>query len=195
MKNAVKLVLASGSPRRRQLLANLGIEFEAVALDVNESYDRDMKPEEVSKHIASKKALVGIIKYPDCAVIAADTIVTIDGFILEKPKDKIDAYNMLKKLSGRWHSVLTGVCIKYRGETVLFNEITDVHFKELDDYLIDWYLSTGEPMDKAGSYGIQGYGAMLVDSIEGDYYNVMGLPISRLMDELAKLKVYDVRGI
>lgn len=194
MANKVKLILASGSPRRRQLLNSLGVDFMAISPDVDETYKKNMKPKEVSKHIALKKAQAVIDMYPDSAVIAADTIVSIAGDILEKPLDKPDAVNMLKKLSGNWHEVLSGVCIMYDGEIIVFNEITKVHFKELDDDIINWYVDTDEPMDKAGAYGIQGYGAMFVDSVEGDFYNVMGFPISRIMSELARLKIYDIRS-
>ena len=195
MVNDIKIILASGSPRRRQLLSGLGVEFEAVSLDVDESYENGMKADEIADYIACKKAVAASKIYRDCAIIAADTIVALGDVILEKPKDRQDAINMLKMLSGRWHEVHSGVCIIYNGKTTVVNEVTKVHFKELDNSTIKWYADTNEPMDKAGSYGIQGYGAMLVDRVEGDFYNVMGFPISKIVSELARLEIYDVRAL
>ena len=195
MVNKNKLILASGSPRRRQLLTNLGVDFEAISPDVDESYEDSMNAYEVPVFIAYKKAEAVMSEYKDCAIIAADTIVVLDDRILEKPKDKKDAFNMLKDLSGKWHKVYSGVCIMHNGKHTQFTEVTRVHFRRLDEDIINWYVNTLEPMDKAGAYGIQGYGAMLVDKIEGDFYNVMGFPISRIMSELTNLNIYDVRKI
>ncbi len=195
MVNKVKIILASGSLRRRQLLKSLGVSFESISLNTDESYEKGTKPINISKQIAIRKAQAAEKLYKNTAIIAADTIVIIDDNILEKPKDRYEAVKMLKKLSGRWHEVISSVCIIYKGNNTIISEITKVHFKKLDDDLINWYVKTDEPMDKAGAYGIQGYGAMLVDSIEGDFYNVMGLPISRVMGELAKQDIYDVRRL
>jgi septum formation protein len=191
-KDSVKLILASSSPRRRQLLSSLGVDFEAVSPNGDESYEKGLPPQEISKTIAQKKADEIVRLYPDCAVIAADTIVSTGGEVLEKPEDKAHAFEMLKKLSGRWHEVYTGVCVMHKADKSLFFEATKVHFNKLEDDFIDWYISTNEPMDKAGAYGIQGYGAVLVDRIEGDFYNVMGFPIAKIMRELKKLDIYDI---
>ena len=194
MLNDIKIILASGSPRRRQLLSSLGVEFEVVDPNVDESYQKGMAPDEITKSMACKKAAAVAKKYKNYAIIAADTIVAIDGIILEKPKDRQDALNMLNMLSGRWHEVHSGVCIVCKDKSSIFNQVTRVHFSELDNSQIKWYVNTLEPMDKAGAYGIQGYGSMFVDRIEGDFYNVMGFPISKIMKELTKLKIYDVRA-
>ena len=177
------------------MLKSLGVSFESISLNTDESYEKGTKPINISKQIAIRKAQAAEKLYKNTAIIAADTIVIIDDNILEKPKDRYEAVKMLKKLSGRWHEVISSVCIIYKGNNTIISEITKVHFKKLDDDLINWYVKTDEPMDKAGAYGIQGYGAMLVDSIEGDFYNVMGLPISRVMGELAKQDIYDVRRL
>ncbi len=193
--NEVKIILASGSPRRRQLLTGLGVEFEAISMDVDESFDKNMDVDEIAKSIASKKAYAAADNHNDCAIIAADTIVVMDDMILEKPKDRQDAIDMLKMLSGRWHEVHSGVCIIFEGEVTVFSQVTKVHFMELDSSTINWYVDTKEPMDKAGAYGIQGYGAVLVDRVDGDFYNVMGFPISKIMSELARLNIYDARAL
>ena len=185
-----KIILASGSPRRRQLLSSLNVEFETVAPDVAETYEEGMLPQEIAKSISLKKASAVFEEHPLSAVIAADTIVATEDEILGKPGDEGEAASMLKKLSGSWHEVHTGICILHNAEKTLFCETTRVHFRELDEDFINWYVGTKEPMDKAGAYGIQGYGAMLVDSIEGDFYNVMGFPVSRIMSELERLDIY-----
>ena len=194
MAQKTKIILASGSPRRKQLLKSLGVEFEAVAPNMDEIYDSELAPKEVAKHISKNKAQEIVGRYPECAVIAADTIVVINNEILGKPEDEDSAAEMIRKLSGSWHEVITGICILYKREITLFSETTRVHFKKIDNEFIDWYISTQEPMDKAGAYGIQGYGAMIVDKIEGDFYNVMGFPISKIMSELKKLDIYDIGG-
>ena len=185
-----EIILASGSPRRRRLLSGLNIGFKTVAPDVDETYDEGLSPQEIAKRISLKKANEVHKQYPLSAVIAADTIVVIEGEILGKPGDKAEAASMLGNLSGSWHEVHTGICILHDGTITQFCETTRVHFKELDRDFINWYVGTGEPMDKAGAYGIQGYGAMLVDRIEGDFYNVMGFPVSRIMGELERLDIY-----
>jgi len=187
-----KIILASGSPRRRQLFSSLGVEFASISPEADETFDASLKPDEIAKQISQQKANEIYAKYPDSAVIAADTIVVTKSEILGKPKDEKDAVEMLKNLSGAWHEVITGVCILFKDKKALFSEKTRVHFKELDDDFISWYVQTKEPMDKAGAYGIQGFGAMLVDRIEGDFYNVMGFPISSIMDRLKRLDIYDV---
>lgn len=185
-----RIILASGSPRRRQLLASLNVEFETVSPDVDETYDKRLAPGEIAKHISLKKANEVFGQYPSSAVIAADTIVATDCEVLGKPGDESEAVLMLEKLSGLWHEVHTGISILHNETITQFCETTRVHFRELDSGFITWYVGTKEPMDKAGAYGIQGYGAMLVDRIEGDFYNVMGFPISRIMSELERLNIY-----
>ncbi len=192
MAQKTKIILASGSPRRKMLLKSLGVEFESVVPNTDETYDGELSPEEIAKHVSKNKANEIVGKYQNSAVIAADTIVVIRDEILGKPEDKKDAYIMLRKLSGSWHEVITGICILYQNKQTLFSERTRVHFKELDDDFINWYIKTNEPMDKAGAYGIQGFGAVLVDRIDGDFYNVMGFPISKIMGELKKLDIYDI---
>ena len=187
-----KIILASGSPRRRQLLSSLNVEFEAISPEVDETYDKGLSPVDIAKHISLKKANEVFSIYPLSAVIAADTIVVTDSGVLGKPGSEKEAFLMLKKLSGLWHEVHTGICILHNKTATQFCETTHVHFKELDDDLISWYVRTKEPMDKAGAYGIQGYGAMLVDRIEGDFYNVMGFPISKIMSELERLDIYKI---
>lgn len=192
MAQEPKIILASGSPRRRQLFSSLGVEFASISPEVDETFDVSLKPDEIAKQISQQKADEIYARYPDCAVIAADTIVVTKSEILGKPKDEKDAFEMLKNLSDAWHVVITGVCILHKDKKTLFSEKTRVHFKELDDDFISWYVQTKEPMDKAGAYGIQGFGAMLVDRIEGDFYNVMGFPISSIMGQLKRLDIYDV---
>ncbi len=192
MGEKTKIILASSSPRRRQLLKSLGVEFQAVSPQGDESYEAGLLPEDISKTIAQKKAEEIINIHPYSAVIAADTIVSLGSHVLEKPKDKDEAFLMLKKLSGNWHEVYTGVCIQTSSKKSLFHEVTKVHFNPLSDDFIHWYIGTDEPMDKAGAYGIQGFGAVLVDRIEGDFYNVMGFPIAKIMGELRKLDIYDI---
>lgn len=183
-----KFVLASASPRRRELLENIGLEFDIIVSSADESrIDRNLPPEMLVRELAMLKAAESA-KYAkgDCIVIGADTVVVYDGEVLEKPKNEDDAKNMLKKLSGKTHSVYTGVCV-FRtsdGFAVSESEKTLVEFKELSKETVENYVKTGEPMDKAGSYGIQGKGALLVKGIEGDYFNVVGLPLGLLSDML-----------
>lgn len=187
-----KFILASGSPRRRELLSAAGLDFEVVVSDVDEdSISKDAPVDIYVQELALLKAAAAaklVLKKKDAIIIAADTIVTLDGKILGKPRDKDDAFDMLKSLSGRKHSVYTGYCIMSikNGFTVCNSVKTDVFFKELDDDLIRRYIKTGEPMDKAGAYGIQGRGAILADKIDGDYFNVVGLPVSALAETLKK---------
>ncbi len=192
MADKVKIILASSSPRRRQLLKSLGVNFDAVSPQGDESYEAGLMPQDISKTIAEKKAQEITGLHPESAIIAADTIVSLGSHVLEKPKDKNEAFHMLKKLSGNWHEVYTGVCIRHKSQKSLFHEVTRVHFNSLEDDFINWYIETNEPMDKAGAYGIQGFGAVLVDRIEGDFYNVMGFPVARIMGELKKLDIYDI---
>lgn len=179
-----KIVLASASPRRRELLQNMGLDFEIITSDGAEQVFENELPQDIVKRLSSEKAL-NVAKrapYDDCIVIGADTVVAIDGKILGKPVDEGDAKRMLTLLSGRTHKVYTGVSVieTTSGERVSDYVETEVKFVNLTERQIEKYVSSGEPMDKAGAYGIQDLGAMLVEKINGDYFNVVGLPVSRL---------------
>ena len=179
MKN-MKIILASGSPRRRELLKSPGLEFEVYKPDVDESMIDGELPSELCARLSLLKAHAGAEKFPDALVIAADTIVVIDDLILGKPKDREDAFNMLKHLQGKWHEVITGITVCMKQKILSHDEHTRVKFRELSDSEIRAYVSTGECDDKAGAYAVQGYGSLLVERIEGDYFNVVGLPLCRL---------------
>lgn len=177
-------ILASASPRRRELLAMAGIPFEVHVSRVEERLDPAWSAAGAARNLARQKALDVSAKFPEACVIAADTIVEIDGILLGKPLDADDAARMLRLLSGREHRVVTGVCLR-RGEAErVFSRETLVRFYPLNEEEIEAYVRSGEPMDKAGAYGIQGPGALLVEGITGDYYNVMGLPLAMLIREL-----------
>ena len=179
------IILASKSPRRKQLLSMLGLEFTVQTADIDETMDPGQSPaHEVAAVSARKAAKIAKTAAADDVVISADTIVVIDGAILGKPKDEQDAARMLRLLSGRTHTVYTGLTV-CRGEHVNTQVVsTQVTFRPLAEAEIDAYIRTGEPMDKAGSYGIQGYGAMLVSHLDGDYFSVMGLPVCTLCQML-----------
>lgn len=179
----MKLILASASPRRREILKNAGFEFEVKTSEADETIPEGISPEEAVQYLAKIKNEV-IEADKNTTVISADTIVVCDGEILGKPKDEADAFDMLRTLSGREHFVYTGVCLRKGEKKTVFFEKTAVYFYELRDSEISDYIATGEPMDKAGAYGIQGKGAVLVRKIDGDYFNVVGLPIARLVREL-----------
>lgn len=176
----MKIILASGSPRRRELLKSLGLEFDVYKPDVDESIMDGESPSELCARLSRLKAQAGAEKFPDTLVIAADTIVVIDDLILGKPKDRDDAFMMLKRLQGRWHEVITGVSICMKQKILSHDEHTRVKFRELSDSEIHAYIATGECYDKAGAYAVQGYGSLLAERIEGDYFNVVGLPLCRL---------------
>ena len=175
----MQLILASQSPRRRELLGLFGIPFAIQVADIDETMDPHKPPfEEVARVSLKKDMAVEAIE--DQVVVAADTIVVCQGKTLGKPRDAEEAFAMLKLLSGRDHQVMTGLAVR-RGETQLVTtEVTDIHFRELSDREIRAYIRTGEPMDKAGAYGIQGGAALFAQKMHGDYYNVMGLPVCRL---------------
>lgn len=182
------MILASQSPRRRELLGQMGFSFTVRPAKGEELPHPELTPAQLVEELARQKALeVSAEAASDDVVMAADTVVAIDGVVLGKPRDKAHAAEMLSALSGREHTVYTGVAVK-RGETLLVeHEATQVRFRPLTEREIDLYIQTGEPMDKAGSYGIQGYGALLVEGIRGDYFNVVGLPICRLGRMLAQV--------
>ena len=181
-----KIILASASPRRRELLTVAGVEFEVCVKEVDESVPEGTDPVEAAKMTATKKALAVAQDKENCIVIGADTIVVANKKILGKPKDKNDAISMLSMLSGVEHEVVTGVCIVNDGNPESFAQVSKVRFYELTKDEIERYVETGEPMDKAGSYGIQGRGCTLVERIEGDYFNIVGLPVAATVRALKK---------
>ncbi|ADL68642.1 maf protein [Thermoanaerobacterium thermosaccharolyticum DSM 571] len=180
----MKIVLASNSPRRREILSNIGLDFDVIPSNIAEE-TKEKEPKNIVMDLSRKKALCVAEKLDDDSiVIGADTVVVIDGEILGKPKDKGEAFSMLRRLSGRWHKVYTGVSVVSLRNRKFINdyESTDVYIKNLSDDMILNYIEKGECLDKAGSYAIQGYGSLIVERINGDYFNVVGLPISKLYD-------------
>lgn len=173
------LILASGSPRRKEILENAGFSFKIITADVEETLPENITPEAAVEYLAELKG-GAVAENNSGVVVSADTVVAFDGIILGKPENEADAERMLKMLSGNTHSVYTGVCVQSESRKVTFFEKTDVTFYELSDEEIKSYIATKEPMDKAGAYGIQGKGAVLVEKINGDYLNVVGLPLARL---------------
>ena len=185
----MKVILASKSPRRKEILETMGISFEIDVADVDESVDSTLSPVEAVCEISKRKADAVAKRHEieDVIVISADTVVVIDGKIIGKPKDEDDAFNIIKSLSARTHEVYTGFTICGNGKTKTDSEVTKVHFKKLCDDDIKRYIATGEPMDKAGAYGIQQKGNLFVDYIHGDYYNVVGFPISKICVTIKEL--------
>lgn len=178
-------ILASQSPRRQQLLAEMGISFSVQQADIDETPPADINVYEVPQLLAQKKAEKIASTQQEAIIIAADTVVIIDHIILNKPKDKEDAKKMLQLLSGSMHEVVTGVCVHKKDAINIFSVITKVYFKPLSETVIDFYIDTYKPFDKAGAYGIQDWiGIVGIEKIEGDYYNVMGLPTAKLYDYL-----------
>lgn len=182
-----RVILASQSPRRRELLTLIGIAHEVRPADVDESVHQDEAPVPHCERLARAKAHTLAVQHPDAVVIGSDTIVVIDGDILGKPRDRDDAIAMVTRLSGRTHTVFTAVAVAHGGETQSGVESVSVTFRALDAAQIAAYVDTGEPMDKAGAYGIQGFGATIVERIDGDYFAVMGLPLGRLIGLLRAL--------
>jgi septum formation protein len=181
-----KLILASKSPRRSYLLKELGLHFEVHTKEVEESFSESLKAQEIPLYLCKKKADAFDEELTDnTIVITADTIVWIDGIVLNKPENYEDAVRMLKLLSGKKHQVYTGVCLKSNYKTKLFYAQTDVYFKELSQEEIDYYIKNFNPYDKAGAYGAQEWiGYIAVEKIEGSYFNVMGLPVREVYEEL-----------
>ena len=179
------VLLASASPRRRELLERAGVVFEVVPSPAEEVHDASMKPHELCELNATLKAESVAALRPDATVIGSDTLVFIDGVPLGKPADLEDARAMLRHLSGRSHEVCTGVCvIRPGGDKTIFHDLTRVVFRKLDEELIDRYFSLANPLDKAGAYGIQEYGELIVEGIEGSFENVMGLPVDKVVEAL-----------
>lgn len=180
-----KLILASRSPRRKQLLELAEIDFEIVVKDTDESFPGHLPVEDVPVYIARKKALDVQSAYPDRKILAADTIVTLDEEIIGKPVDRADAIAILKKLSGRVHQVITGVVILEQGQEIAFSDRTEVEFYPVDEEQLVFYVDHYQPYDKAGAYAIQEWiGAIAIRRVDGCFYNVMGLPISRVVRHL-----------
>lgn len=189
-----KLILASNSPRRKELLAGLGLPFEVRVLqDIDESYPDDLPVSEVALYIAGKKAdAYRTIVNDDELIITADTVVIVGDEILGKPVDEADAERMLRQLSGRIHQVTTGVCLLTASQERRFAVTTDVTFKELSDEEIRYYVTAYKPFDKAGAYGIQEWiGYVGVTCLHGSYYNVMGLPVQRIYETIRTLNITD----
>lgn len=185
-----KVILASGSPRRRELMAGLGVNYVVRILpDVDESYPDTLQGEEIPLYIAKEKADAYIpMMQPDELIITADTIVWLDGKVLGKPQDREDALQMLRTMSGRTHEVFTGVCITTTDWQRSFTAQTEVRFATLSEDEIIYYVDNFKPMDKAGAYGVQEWiGFIGVENISGSYYNIMGLPVQRLYRELLKV--------
>lgn len=178
------LILASGSPRRKELLAHITKNYRVIPADIDESVPEGTLPENVGELTASAKSAHIAASYPESIVIGADTVVVADAQVLGKPSDEQDAKRMLKLLSGRAHYVYTGVSLRKGEKHVSFTQCTKVWFYPLTESEIADYIATGEPFDKAGAYGIQEQGSLLVEKIEGDYFSVMGLPVARLGREL-----------
>ena len=184
-----RVILASQSPRRRELLSLIGIPHEVRPADIDETYYPGEHPREHAERLARGKAAVIARDVPDAVVIGSDTIVVVDGDVLGKPGDDAEAQRMLARLSGRSHVVMTAVAVSWHGETRSDVVEVDVTFHELSADDISAYVATREPMDKAGAYGIQGFGATIVERVDGDYFAVMGLPLQRLVRLLAELGV------
>ena len=183
---SIRVILASASPRRRELLALALDEFDILPVDIEENLLEGLELTQGPAYLAAQKARFLADQYPDALVIGCDTGVFIDGQMLGKPKDAEQAQAMLEELSGRVHQVITGCCLCLEGRERIFQEETWVEFYPLYKEEIASYIATGEPFDKAGGYGIQGKGALLIRGIQGDYYNVMGLPIARLTREIGR---------
>lgn len=183
----VRVILASQSPRRRELLTLVGVAHEVRPADIDESVMPDEAPVPHCERLARAKAHVLAERHPDAVVIAADTIVVLDGDILGKPRDEADARAMIARLSGRTHTVFTAMAVAREGRTESAVEEVQVTFRALTPEAIAEYVATREPMDKAGAYGIQGFGATIVERIEGDYFSVMGLGLRRLVALLERV--------
>lgn len=182
-----KILLASQSPRRQQLIADSGFDMQVIKIDVEEDFNSDLKASEIPEYLAKKKSLAYTDFIPDNSlVVTADTIVWLGDKVLNKPKDIQEAKEMLQMISGNMHTVYTGVCIMSNKKSHVFSEATEVYFNHLNDETIDFYLSQYKPLDKAGAYGIQEFiGYVGIRKIVGCYYNVMGFPVSRFIEEIS----------
>lgn len=184
-----KIILASQSPRRQQLLKDLGLDFKVMIKEVEEDFPGSFARERIPLHLCEKKADAYVDDLKDGQLlITADTIVWVDNQVLNKPQDHADAVRMLKMLSGRMHEVITAVCLRTTARSHSFYVVTDVYFKHLTDEEIEYYVANYKPFDKAGAYGVQEWiGYIAIDRINGSYFNVMGLPLKELYEELQKM--------
>ena len=187
--SAPRVILASQSPRRRELLALIGITHEVMPADIDETVGANEEPVPHCERLAREKAHALAVRHRDAVVIAADTIVVLDGEILGKPVDAADARAIIRRLAGREHTVHTAIAVARGGRTESAVESVTVTFRALTDEEIAAYVATGEPMDKAGAYGIQGWGATIVERVNGDYFSVMGLGLRRLVELLERFGV------
>ena len=189
-----RLILASSSPRRKMLLQQIGLSFDVIVSQIDERLDHRLPPEGIAEQLAFEKAQAVAFSCPNALVLGADTIVVDEQHILGKPTDAADAFRMLSHLSGKTHQVITGLAListAHAPHTILMrHETTDVKFAQLTPRDIEWYIQTGEPLDKAGAYGIQGKGAMFVEWIRGCYNNVVGLPLYLLTQMLKDMSPY-----
>jgi len=185
-----QLILASASPRRRELLRSVGLKFKTIPAHVDEDYSEGESPQQHVRRLAQEKAQLIARKYPRAWVLGADTIVVIDGLILGKPRNKPQAKEMLKKLSGREHKVFTGFTVTQVASKVSHSNVVQstVKFKKISAVELDWYIACDEPYDKAGGYALQGKGAYFIKSIRGSYTNVIGLPLCEVLETLTKLE-------
>ena len=186
--NNYKIILASASPRRKELLAGLDIPFSVKKIDFDESIPEKLENEKVAEYLAIKKsdAFIPLLREGEI-VITSDTTVLVGDLLLNKPKDESEAKAMLNSLSGKMHQVITGVCIRSNQKKVNFNSISKVYFKDLEEEEINYYVTHYRPYDKAGSYGIQEWlGYIAIEKIEGSYFNIMGLPVHKIYEELQK---------
>lgn len=182
----MKLILASASPRRQELLAKAGVQFEVVVSPAEEIHDASIPLAELCEQNAELKARAVAVQHPDATVIGADTLVWINGEPLGKPRDLSEAREMLRKLSGRAHTVCTGVCVIESNDRIKrFHDLTTVSFHPLEETVLEAYLAKVNPLDKAGAYGIQDHGEMIVERIEGSFDNVMGLPVAKVLAALS----------
>lgn len=200
MDDPMTLILASASPRRRALLEQIGVQFQVECSHVQEEKDSALEPEPLAAHLALQKAQAVAALHQDGLILGADTIVVNDGLVLGKPADEAEAADMLRRLSGKWHQVMTAVALVDASGTRspwVAVEKTGVKFRELSEAEIAAYVATGESMDKAGAYGIQGYGALLVEQIEGCYFNVVGLPLQKVAAGLRNwgMNLYEYNGL
>ena len=195
INSTASFILASASPRRRELFQSIGLKFKIIPAHVNENYLAGESPRQHVKRLSIDKAMVIARKYPEAWVLGADTIVVIDGLILGKPKNKTQAREMLQNLSGREHKVFTGFTIAHVAAKIYKTKVIQsaVQFKTISPKEMDWYVSCDEPYDKAGGYAVQGKGAYFIQSIRGSYTNVIGLPLCEVLEELKKLKAINFR--
>lgn len=182
----MNLILASASPRRRELLALLGLPFRIAAADIDETPLPGEDPRAYTERLAQEKAEAIAHREPNATILAADTTVVCDNLILGKPQDAADASRMLQLLQGRTHTVITGIAVHSNNQTTIESDMTAVTFIQMNIEMIENYIATGEPLDKAGAYGIQGIAAQFIPRIEGDYTNVVGLPLARVRHMLTR---------